>query len=344
MCPKISVIVPVYKVEKYLGRCVDSILAQTYENFELILVDDGSPDRCGVMCEEYAEKDGRIQVLHRENGGLSAARNTGIDWVFTNSGSEYITFIDSDDWVHPQYLELLLRAAEENGVGVSVARHRYKETYDRADLTRVDEEPKVETMMAEDLLVNHEWFFNYAWNKLYARGHFETLRYPVGKNFEDTFTTYQALFESGQVALVDQELYFYFRNMEGITRSPWSPKELVVFEGIRQQLAFYKEHGYERAYEKEEWLYLNHYAYQICRIRENKGDLKKNRSYLVQLRKEMKTLIRQSSGKYSRAHMPQCYEAAHPILTGVPKLLERGKNAWKRYGFVGLVKRLKEKV
>ena len=101
---KISVIVPVYKVEKYLSRCVDSILAQTYRDFELILVDDGSPDRCGVMCEEYARQDNRSVVLRRENGGLSAARNTGIDWSFANGNSQFLTFIYIDDWIHPQYL------------------------------------------------------------------------------------------------------------------------------------------------------------------------------------------------------------------------------------------------
>ena len=106
--PTISVIVPVYKVEKYIHRCVDSILSQTFTDFELILVDDGSPDNCGKICDEYAEKDIRIHVIHQENGGLSAARNAGIDWVFANSDSEWITFIDSDDWVHPEYLERLL--------------------------------------------------------------------------------------------------------------------------------------------------------------------------------------------------------------------------------------------
>ena len=116
----ISVIVPVYKVEKYLKRCVDSVLMQTFRDFELILVDDGSPDLCGEMCEKYAEKDKRVIVLHRENGGLSVARNTGLDWIFANSCSTYVTFVDSDDWIHPQYLEILLYILEKNNVPVSV--------------------------------------------------------------------------------------------------------------------------------------------------------------------------------------------------------------------------------
>ncbi len=107
----VSIIVPVYKVEPYLRRCVDSILAQTFTDFELILVDDGSPDNCPAICDEYVEKDDRVHVIHQENGGLSAARNAGIDWAFANSNSQWLNFVDSDDWVHPEYLERLRNAA-----------------------------------------------------------------------------------------------------------------------------------------------------------------------------------------------------------------------------------------
>jgi len=116
----ISVIVPVYKVEAFLSRCVESILAQTYRDFELILVDDGSPDGCGVLCDGYARRDSRVHVIHQENGGLSAARNTGIDWVFANSVSRWIAFVDSDDWVHPDFLKVLYETAEKTACKLSV--------------------------------------------------------------------------------------------------------------------------------------------------------------------------------------------------------------------------------
>ena len=106
--PKISVIVPVYNVEKYLHQCVKSILAQTFSDFELILVDDGSPDSSGAICDEYASKDARVRVIHKENGGVSSARNAGLDWVYENSNSEYIAFIDSDDWIEKDYLQQLM--------------------------------------------------------------------------------------------------------------------------------------------------------------------------------------------------------------------------------------------
>ena len=112
----ISVVVPVYKVEQFLHRCVDSILCQSYEAFDLILVDDGSPDNCGKICEEYAEKDSRVHVIHQKNGGLSAARNTGIAWSIANSDSRWIAFVDSDDWVHPRFLEKLGLALQESNV------------------------------------------------------------------------------------------------------------------------------------------------------------------------------------------------------------------------------------
>ena len=117
--PMISVVVPVYKVEHYLHRCVDSILNQSYSDFELILVDDGSPDNCGMICDEYAAKDARIHVIHQQNGGLSAARNTGIDWLCENSDSKWLTFIDSDDWIHKDYLKILLEQAIKSGSRVS---------------------------------------------------------------------------------------------------------------------------------------------------------------------------------------------------------------------------------
>ena len=116
---EISIIVPVYKVENYLYRCIESIISQTFTDYELILIDDGSPDKCGDICEEYAKKNDRIHVIHQKNGGLSAARNAGIDWSYKYSNSTWITFIDSDDWVSPDYLEALCTAAVSNKKDIS---------------------------------------------------------------------------------------------------------------------------------------------------------------------------------------------------------------------------------
>lgn len=313
--PLISIIVPVYKVEKYLERCVNSIINQTYKNFEIILIDDGSPDQCGDICDAYAKKDNRIHVIHQENGGLSAARNSGIDWAFSNSKSEFLTFIDSDDWIHPQYLEILLDTSKKYAVPVSICALSRVDEYDNRTLQPILSKSEVEITSAEDLLVNHQWNFNYAVGKLYQKCLFKEIRYPEGKNFEDVFTTYKVLFAVEKVALVNCELYFYYKNELGITRSPWTPDELVIFEGMHNQMNFYREHGYLRALEKEEYLYVNHFAYQICRIRENKNDLKQNRHYVKSLRKEMMKMLHQNPKKYGYRQIPYCYEVAYPIIT-----------------------------
>lgn len=327
---RITVIVPVYKVEQYLERCVKSILAQTYMDFELVLVDDGSPDQCGVMCERYAKSDSRIIVLHRANGGLSAARNTGIEWMFQNSQCEYVTFVDSDDWIHPQYLENLLYAVEKNDVPVSICCQLRTSQYDERKMKIYEEKAASEYMSAEELLVSHEWNFNYAWGKLYRKEFFKDIRYPEGKNFEDTFTTYRILFLENKVAWVNRELYFYFLNNEGISRSPWTPGELVILDGMRQQMEFYRRNGYKKALEKEEKLYVNHHAYQICRIRENKAMYKENERYLCQLRREMMKMVQEHPEKFGYKKMPQCYEAAYPnmmkIYHKIGSLVRRGRN------------------
>lgn len=143
----ISVVVPVYKVEKYLNRCVDSILNQTFLDFVLILVDDGSPDNCGKICDDYAKRDNRVNIIHKQNGGLSEARNYGIEWALKNSDSEWITFIDSDDWVHPLFLELLLDAVVKNNVNLGICDYLSAEA-DELEVNEINN--RVELFSTED--------------------------------------------------------------------------------------------------------------------------------------------------------------------------------------------------
>ncbi|MBQ7300531.1 MAG: glycosyltransferase family 2 protein [Clostridia bacterium] len=306
MDPLISVIVPVYRVEKCLHRCVDSILGQTYKNFELILVDDGSPDNCGILCDEYAQKDSRIRVIHRENGGLSAARNSGIEIA----KGEYLTFIDSDDWVHPSFLELLVIPTLKERVGVSICGYIREGAF--PDVNFKLKQVYYELMNAEDLLEKHFWNYNYAWGKIYRRTLFADVRYPEGKVFEDSFTTYKLLFQCDQVAYFDIPLYYYYVNGDGITKSPWTPRELVIFDAMREQLEFYNSNGHTRAYRKEHELYVNHFAYQCVRIQDNKEDLSANKKYLHEIRRELKHLLRQYRDIYTIRTMPYCYENAYP--------------------------------
>ena len=235
--PTISVIVPVYKVEKYIHRCVDSILGQTYADFELILVDDGSPDNCGTICDEYAAKDSRVVVIHQENGGLSAARNAGIDWAFTNSDSQWLSFIDSDDWVHPEYLQRLLEAATVHNVSVSIC--GYAQT-DGAEPEIPSESLTSVLWNTEDFYVNHNVNATVAWGKLYCKECFRDIRYPLGKLHEDEFTTYKLLFQTDKIVFVSNSLYYYFYNQMGITKSDWHSKRLDALDACDERIGFFQ--------------------------------------------------------------------------------------------------------
>lgn len=339
---KISVIVPVYKVEQYLDRCVRSILNQTYTDYELILVDDGSPDRCGEMCDAYAAAHPHIHVIHRENGGLSAARNSGIEWMNANSESLYVTFIDSDDWIHPQYLEILMQGMSIPGVAVSMIRLNQVTDY-ADDFPRYDS-PAAVLHTGESLFLTHGPALNYGCGKLFRKEHFHTLRFPVGKIFEDVFTTYQILFTCGQIALIDVPVYYYFYNAEGISHSVWNPKELVIFDAMRQQLAFYQANGFSKAFEKEEYLYINHFAYQLIRIRSNRADWNKNRPLWYQIRREMLAEMKARGSRYTFRAMPYCFQAAYPHITVLWDLARRILSALKRYSLGELVSKIIEKL
>lgn len=208
---KISVIVPVYRVEPYLRKCLDSIVNQTYQNLEIILVDDGSPDHCGAICEEYAARDKRIKVIHQENGGLSAARNTALEIA----GGEYLGFVDSDDWIEPKMFETLLWGIEEKEADIAVC-GRYEEYKDR----RVPFEwPEIRVMEREEALeelLKNERLQNLVWDKLYRRELFEGIRFPVGKTFEDMAVMHRLFLRSERVVCVPGAMYHYLQRAGGI--------------------------------------------------------------------------------------------------------------------------------
>lgn len=243
---KISIVVPVYKVEQYLNRCVDSILSQTYSDFTLILVDDGSPDNCGKICDDYAKKDSRIHVIHRKNGGLSAARNSGIDWVFDGHYTEWITFVDSDDWVSHQYLDRLLSLAEQTDSDVCVG--GFQSVRDINDVNDENENGTEQICSPESLWTSNRGNATVAWGKLYKTIFFKELRYPEGKIHEDEFTTYKILFSQKQLAYCDETLYKYFLSPNSIMRSKWSIKFLDGIEALEEQMFFFKNNKYKAAF------------------------------------------------------------------------------------------------
>jgi len=242
---KISVIVPVYKVEPYLRCCIDSILAQTFRDFELILVDDGSPDNCGAICDEYAEKDDRIVVIHQENGGLSAARNTGIDWVFANSDSEWITFVDSDDCLERTCLEKLHQYAVETGADITVTGGQI--FTDDAEIANfpaniVSVCSTVGKECAYEAFGEGSFFLFFAWGKLYRRELFQNFRYPLGMLYEDAYLTPRILYEAEKVTILRSWLYGYRQRGDSISHT-FSSKHFDHVKVVDANVQYFSRKG-----------------------------------------------------------------------------------------------------
>ena len=237
--PKLSIIVPVYKVEQYIHKCVDSILNQTFTDFELILVDDGSPDNCGKICDEYAAKDKRVRVIHKENGGLSDARNAGIDVA----SGQVIGFVDSDDWIERCMYEEMLSYMEENNLDIVCAdtnqvkygKAKFKPRYSKNKIWVKDE------AICEIL---NGTLDNAAWNKIYKRSVIGNVRYPKGRIYEDVATTYKFISNSEKVGYISKPYYNYLKRKGSIVASGFNSKSRYdCFLGYRERLNFTKEHN-----------------------------------------------------------------------------------------------------
>lgn len=255
--PLISVIVPCYKVEHYLPRCIDSILRQTYEHLEIMLVDDGSPDRCGDICDGYAKRDSRIVVIHKENGGLSDARNVAIDLA----KGEWITFVDSDDLVNDDYVEVLYRLVSEYGCECSVCLfNTFREGEEPRWFYGASRQEKMEPLKAVEQMFYQEKFDNNAVAKLYHRRLFgDGTRFPKGRVFEDLAITYKLLLHSKGVAYTNATLYHYLLRENSIDGC-YSPKKvedgLAVLKSIDDNIDMLK--GIEKAYQCRKFSFLLH--------------------------------------------------------------------------------------
>ncbi len=233
----ISVIVPVYKVEKFLPFCVQSILAQTCSDWELILVDDGSPDRCGEICEQFARQDGRIRALHKENGGLADARNAGT----AVAQGEYITYIDSDDWVAPQLLERLLEQAKITGADVVVC-DMAKTDSEEMTFENTNAGPKSFTgLQAMEAMLYQTGFDTSACGKLFRAELCQKNLFPKGRLYEDLFTIYKMLFAAQTVVYLPQVLYAYRKNPDSIMYRKFDRRNLDELDAADAIEAFVQE-------------------------------------------------------------------------------------------------------
>ena len=285
--PKISVIVPVYKVEKYLKRCVDSIINQTYRNLEIILVDDGSPDSCPAMCDKFAEKDSRIIVIHKENGGLSDARNAGLDIA----KGEYFGFVDSDDYISPIMYETLLNRILSDKSELAVC--EYVRVYDS------DEREKSEKTLQEthkrcyspdefisELFLQRSGAYVVAWSKLYRREIFSTLRFPFGKQHEDEFIIHRVIAQCQKISYAEDTLYYYWQRGESIMSREFDVRRLDYGDALIDRYYFTKKNKLKQwkaataktlSYELEKW---SSYAKDNIEIQKKYNEIRKRSWFL----------------------------------------------------------------
>lgn len=254
--PKASVIVPVYKVEEYLEKCVQSILAQTERDFELILVDDGSPDRCGALCDSLAQTDPRIRVIHQENQGLGGARNTGI----REARGDWLLLVDSDDWIEPKILEKAMEAGLREEADLVMFAFR-----------TVDEQGRELGVFREDMpkergitLQEHKEALltaPCAWNKLYRRGFFQGtgLAYPPRVWYEDLRTSPKLMAKAGRMVFLDEVGYNYLQRQGSIMNSANLERNREILDAFDDLLPWFRKEGLFEAYRRElEYLAVFH--------------------------------------------------------------------------------------
>lgn len=257
----ISIIVPIYKVEKYLSRCVSSIINQTYKKLEIILVNDGSPDNCGRMCDEFSKIDNRIKVIHKKNGGLSDARNAGLKIA---SGI-YVSFLDSDDWIDQTYIEKLYKLLIESNADISVC--NFKRTSDE-NCNLIQSKGDVYEFTNKEALQQFYGEFSsqlfVAWGKLYKATLFKNIMYPYGKIHEDDFTTYKLLYIAQKIVLTTEQLIYYWQRNDSIMGMIFNPKHTIdLLEAYEERAQFLLGIGMEnishKTYKSIFFLYLKIY-------------------------------------------------------------------------------------
>jgi glycosyltransferase involved in cell wall biosynthesis len=233
----ISIVVPIYKVEKYLDKCVLSLLRQTYTNLEIFLVDDGSPDNCGKMCDDYAQKDNRIKVIHKKNGGLADARNAAID-VATG---EWIVFVDSDDYVEPDYVENLFSLTQKYDCKIAHSGFRYVFEDEEYYFPKIDSQEKeccYDKWNALKILFLQQNIGNEAWGKIYHKSLFETgIRYPYGLIYEDLPTTYRLFLLCDKIAYSSKKTYNYLMRSTSIEGAKFNKRKsesaVIIIQSIQ---------------------------------------------------------------------------------------------------------------
>lgn len=267
MDEKISIIIPVYKVQEYLPKCIESVLQQTYHNLEIILVDDGSPDNCGKICDAYARKDKRIHVIHKKNEGVAKARNTGIEYAT----GEYISFIDSDDWIAKNAYQVLYQGIKQYDADCAVG--KCINVVDKKGTLRAVKKPaqpvrcETPTEAMKHVLLSGSAI----WNRLFKRRVFHTLRFPADRINDDEVTALHAYAECDKIVFLNQDTYYYRIRKNSITTSRFSLRNVDCYYNSADNLAFIKQKKPELK-ECAEYKYMKNMLYCYVHLKIMKRD------------------------------------------------------------------------
>lgn len=339
--PTVSVIVPVYNVEKYLCRCIDSILAQTFSDFELILVDDGSPDNCPTICDEYTHQDSHVRVIHQENQGQSAARNNGVK----NARGEWICFVDSDDMIHPQMLEHLYCAAVKSGSNISMC-GAIEGTQLPTDFlaNRLPDFSLLEMNESglEQLYHQGEYRYWVVWGKLIRRDIIIKYPFEPGRIYEDNAIVCRWLYEAKTVSNTQQRYYFYQTNPEGTTKSRFTRKKLDVLWALEEQIAFYSSLYYTSMEKKIVACYLTKAAWYSSRVRNELN----NPIESAKIRRKMRCLIRKHpliDLTLTDAERKSIRQSFHPLYVQLVRLPQVVQDTLHEGGIKSLLARVLRK-
>lgn len=293
MQSKVSIIVPIYNVEECLEKCIESILRQSYTDIEVILVNDGSTDNSGDICTKYAKADSRVKYVKQENGGVSGARNKGLD-VATG---RYIAFVDSDDVINVDFIKTLYELLIKEKADISACAHCTISDYNEVDIndTKTDNvniyELNNELMSNKELAVKHTNQLICLWNKLYKKELFDGIRFPEGKVFEDMYVYYKILDKSKKTIYMDRVLYYYYMRDNSISHENFSVKRLYMVEACQEQIEYFKVRNNQKRVEVAIDMYIYWLRWCIDEMKKSNVDCYNEiKSYRIRFRKYVKYL------------------------------------------------------
>ena len=264
---EISIIVPIYNVEKYLKRCIDSILNQTFKEFELILVNDGSTDDCGKICDMYKSKDKRVKVIHKKNGGLSSARNVGLNVA----KGKYVAFVDSDDYINKNMYEVLYSNAIKTNADISICNFEYVDDKSVIDINKDIE--NYEYLIFNNIEALNKLYLEnnikivVAWNKLYKKDLFKDLRYTEGRIHEDEFIIHKLLYSSKKIAYINAVLYYYLQRVDSITQSKFNLKKIDIVYALNERVEFFRKKNLRQLQFKAQLKYIYSFFFNYYRVK-----------------------------------------------------------------------------